>query len=94
MQSASQATWRALGTTADLLVVDGDLGLARAAVEKVLADVDLAYSRFRPDSELMALNAHAGETVALSPLLAQAIGAAIRAARLTDGLCDPTIAAR
>lgn len=91
MQSTAQATWRALGTTAHLLVVDGDLGLARAAVETVLGDVDLAYSRFRPDSELMALNARAGETVALSPLLAQAIGAAIRAASLTDGLCDPTI---
>ena len=91
MQTTSQASWQALGTTADLLVVDGDLDPARAAVEAVLADVDLAYSRFRPDSELMALNRHAGETVALSPLLAQAIGTAIRAASLTDGLCDPTI---
>lgn len=85
------ASWRALGTTVDLLVVDGDLEAARAAVEGVLADVDRACSRFRPDSELMALNRRAGETVELGPLLAEAIAAAIRAAQLTDGLCDPTI---
>jgi thiamine biosynthesis lipoprotein ApbE len=84
------ASWRALGTNADLLVT-GDLDRARPAVEAVLADVDATYSRFRADSELMEVNRRAGETVALSPLLARAIGAAIRAAQLTDGLCDPTI---
>jgi thiamine biosynthesis lipoprotein ApbE len=92
---ASAATrsmsWRALGTNADLVVTGGDIGRAREAVEAVLADVDATYSRFRPDSELVELNRGAGETVALSPLLARAIGAAIRAAELTDGLCDPTI---
>jgi Membrane-associated lipoprotein involved in thiamine biosynthesis len=83
-------TWPALGTHADL-VVTGELARARAAVEAVLGDVDRTYSRFRPDSELMELNRRAGETVALSPLLARAIGAAIRAAQVTDGLCDPTV---
>jgi thiamine biosynthesis lipoprotein len=83
-------SWRALGTHADLLVT-GDLDRARTAVEAVLADVDGTYSRFRADSELMAVNRHAGETVALSPLLARAIAAAIRAAEVTEGLCDPTI---
>jgi thiamine biosynthesis lipoprotein ApbE len=83
--------WRALGTHVDLLVHHGDARRARAAVERVLADVDATYSRFRPDSELVALNARAGSTVGLSPLLTQAIEAAIRAARQTDGLCDPTI---
>jgi thiamine biosynthesis lipoprotein len=84
-------TWRALGASVDLLVLDGDLEAAQGAVEAVLADVDRTYSRFRPDSELMDVNRRAGETVALSPLLATAIGAAIGAARATDGLCDPTI---
>jgi thiamine biosynthesis lipoprotein ApbE len=85
------ATWRALGTNVDLLVLDGDLDVATSAVRAVLDDVDRAYSRFRADSELIGLNRRAGETVPLSPLLNRAIGAAIRAARLTDGLCDPTI---
>lgn len=84
------ASWRALGTHADLLVT-GDLDRARLAVEGVLGHVDRTYSRFRSDSELTDVNRRAGETVALSPLLARAIGAAIRAAQLTDGLCDPTI---
>src|ERR1041385_3196928 len=92
---ASAATrsmsWRALGTNADLVVTGGDIDRAREAVEAVLSDVDATYSRFRPDSELMELNRRAGETVALSPLMACAIGAAIRAAEATDGLCDPTI---
>jgi thiamine biosynthesis lipoprotein len=83
-------SWRALGTHADLLVT-GDLDRARTAVEAVLADVDGTYSRFRTDSELTAVNRHAGETVVVSPLLARAIGAAIRAAEVTDGLCDPTV---
>jgi thiamine biosynthesis lipoprotein ApbE len=83
--------WRALGTHVDLLVHRGDARRARMAVDDVLARVDATYSRFRPDSELVALNARAGQTIELSPLLAQAIEAAIRAARQTDGLCDPTI---
>jgi thiamine biosynthesis lipoprotein ApbE len=86
-----RATWRALGTTVDLVVTDGNLGLARAAVELVLGNVDLAYSRFRPDSELVALNARGGQAIEVSPLLGGAIEASLRAASLTDGLCDPTV---
>jgi thiamine biosynthesis lipoprotein len=86
-----QADWRALGTGVRLLVLDGDLALARSAVEHVLDEVDLAYSRFRPDSELMAVNASAGQTIRLSQLLAQAFQVAIEAARRTRGAVDPTI---
>jgi thiamine biosynthesis lipoprotein len=60
-------------------------------VRNVLEDVDEAYSRFREDSELSQLNANAGRTIRISPLLATAIDAALRAARLTDGAVDPTI---
>ncbi len=87
----AQADWRALGTGVRLLVIDGDLAAARAAVERVLADVDQAYSRFRPDSELMALNAAAGRTVRLGPLLARALQGSIDAARRTGGAVDPTV---
>ena len=45
------------GTTAVLLVTDaGALGQARALADAELAAVDRAASRFRPDSELAALN--------------------------------------
>jgi thiamine biosynthesis lipoprotein len=87
----AQADWRAIGTGVRLLVLDGDLDAARRAVEDVLARVDLAYSRFRPDSELMALHARRGAPVPVSPLLARAIGGALDAARRSGGAVDPTV---
>jgi thiamine biosynthesis lipoprotein len=57
----------------------------------VVAAFDKACSRFRDDSELEALNAAAGEPVAVGPLLLEAVAAAVRAARLTDGDVDPTV---
>ncbi len=85
------ADWRALGTGVRLIVSDGDLAAARAAVERVLDEVDLAYSRFRPDSELVALNARRGTQVRVSPLLARALAGALEAARATGGAVDPTV---
>ena len=88
---AVTASWRALGTTATLVVEDGDLPAARAAVEDLLGRVDRACSRFRTDSELVRVNALAGQWVPVSQLLADALEAALRGARLTDGLVDPTV---
>ena len=88
----ARATWAALGTTATVLVArPASLPLARAAVERELAAIDLACSRFRDDSELARLNAARGRPVAVTPLLLEAILAALRAARLTAGDVDPTI---
>jgi thiamine biosynthesis lipoprotein len=85
-------SWKALGTSVLVLTTRDDrLEPATTAVRQVLEDVDAAYSRFRKDSELTHLNANAGGTVHISPLLATAIDAALRAARLTDGAVDPTI---
>lgn len=64
---------------------------ASTLVRALLADVDAAASRFRPDSELSHLVACAGTAYAVSPLLWELLDAAIRAARLTDGLVDPTL---
>ncbi len=87
------ASWRALGTSVHLLTEDLDLATARSSVERVLSEVDAAYSRFRPDSELQRLGADSapGRAIRVSPLLAQAIGEALRAARATDGAVDPTV---
>jgi len=86
-----QADWRAIGTGVRLIVLDGDLDAARVAVERVLDEVDLAYSRFRPDSELMRLHLSRGRTVPVSPLLARAVGGALTAARRSGGAVDPTV---
>jgi len=87
----ASAAWRAIGTGVRVVVSGADLEPARAAVEAVLAEVDLALSRFRDDSELVRLNARSGEDVAISPLLGDAIAAGLRAARLTHGAVDPTV---
>ncbi len=82
----------ALGSTAELAVTDpGALGPARAALEAELARVDVGCSRFRDDSELARVNAAAGEWVAVSSTLLEALDAALRAARLTGGVIDPTV---
>jgi thiamine biosynthesis lipoprotein ApbE len=85
------AEWRALGTGVRLVVLDGDLEAARRAVVGVLDDVDRTCSRFRPDSELTAINAAAGRTTRIGPLLERAISGALEAARRTGGAVDPTV---
>lgn len=67
---------------------------AIAIVTETLREIDEVCSRFRPDSELSALNRRSGETVQLSPLLDEAISAALAAAAMTDGVVDPTVGAR
>jgi len=85
----------ALGTTALVRTVDpASAATARAAVEAEIAEINRTCSRFRPDAELLALNAAAGRPVVVSPTLFTAVEEAIRAARITDGRVDPTIGSR
>ena len=88
----ASARWRALGTLVQLVVTGPEaLAGARRLLADDLAAVDAACSRFRADSEICALTG--GRTAGLSPLLAEAIAVALRAARLTDGDVDPTVGA-
>lgn len=64
---------------------------AADAVMAFLEDYDARLSRFRPDSELSRLNADRREAVPASPLLRDAVRAALWAAERTNGLVDPTI---
>jgi thiamine biosynthesis lipoprotein len=82
----------ALGTTAELVVTDlaalDDAGrLLRAEIDRI----DRACSRFRTDSDLSALQRTQGRATVISPLLAEALRTAIRAAETTEGLVDPTV---
>jgi thiamine biosynthesis lipoprotein len=79
-----------------VLVVDrcaGDPTVEAALdeVERLFVRGEAALSRFRPDSELCALNRHAGQPFAASPLLFTVVAAALAAARATHGLFDPTV---
>ena len=90
--AVASATWEGLGTNVVLrLAHAADLRVARAAVERELDAIDRACSRFRCDSELSRLNARAGRSTEISPLLVDALALALRAAELTGGDVDPTI---
>ncbi|HUN79237.1 MAG TPA: FAD:protein FMN transferase [Solirubrobacteraceae bacterium] len=89
------AHWQALGTSVVLQVTDAaELARAQSIVASQLDELDLACSRFRADSELSRVNARAGHgPIRISSLLAQALQAALHAARCSDGDVDPTIGA-
>src|SRR5262249_61585080 len=86
------ASWRAIGTSVHLLVTElSALGPARRLHREDLAALDAACSRFRADSEIVALDRAPGGgrgrtgPVQVSPLLAGAVAGALRAARRTRG---------
>lgn len=100
MTNTRSASFPALGTTATLVLAgggedgfssEGSWHRALAELRSELHAIDLAASRFRPDSELARLNAADGQPVKVSALMLDAVCAALRAARLTGGLVDPTI---
>ncbi len=54
---------------------------------------EAAFSRFRPESELVRVNAADAPAVVVSPAFSAAVAAALWAARTTGGLVDPTLGA-
>lgn len=89
----ASVSFPALGTTALLCVSDAaQLPAAHAVLERELAEIDLACSRFRDDSELVRLNAAAGTgPVEVGPRLLEAVEVALAAAASSGGLVDPTV---
>jgi len=74
-----------------IVVADVDrLDAAIAIADGLLAEVEIAASRFRPDSELLNLRAGWND---LSPMLADLVREALTAAWLSDGAVDPTVGA-
>lgn len=73
------------------LETGGRLPEAERLARGFLDEVDRACSRFRPDSELSAVNRRAGHWVPSSPLLITALAVALEAARVSDGLVDPLL---
>ncbi|MCW8379093.1 FAD:protein FMN transferase [Streptomyces justiciae] len=91
-RTTAAADWRALGTSVRLVVTDPALlDSCNLLLARHLAEVDAACSRFRKDSELAALDTTTGRPVQVSPLLAEALSVALRAAEATDGAVDPTV---
>ena len=80
-----------MGTFCTVIVTSApELDTAQRLLDAELAAIDLACSRFRDDSEISAVNRADGAETAVSPLFAQALATALRAAEVTDGDVDPT----
>ena len=90
MTTLATISFPAIGTTAELTVTDERwVDEAEALMRRRLHDIDRAASRFRPDSEIVLVEAMRGPR-RVSALLSGAIHTALAAARETDGLVDPT----
>ena len=75
------------------VVVEGAYASERRAIEGLFDERERIFSRFRPDSELTRVNAHAGTPVRVSPGFAEMLRVALEAERETGGLVDPALGA-
>lgn len=89
-----QSRWTVWGLDATLTVTPKRmLPAAEQIVRGIVAEVDLACSRFRGDSELMQLQPGMAAGVRVSPVFRLLLERALEAARMTDGDVDPTLGA-
>jgi FAD:protein FMN transferase len=84
-------SFRALGTTVRVYAEARDAAALVSRARAIVEDYDRRLSRFRPDSELCALNADPRARVPASGLLRDAVRAALWAAERSGGLVDPTL---
>jgi thiamine biosynthesis lipoprotein ApbE len=88
----SSGSFVAMGTRNTVVVADSAaLPAAMAIVEELIGKIDAVCSRFREESELSRLNRRHGRVMELSPMLEEAIVAALQTAEMTDGLVDLTV---
>ena len=67
------------------------LKAATAIVRLEVSEIDLACSRFRPDSDISRVNDSAGRWAHVSELFVRALEVALSVARATDGAVDPSV---
>ncbi len=91
----ADVSFPAMGSTIRLIVEPApglpDPQDAAEDVRSFLERFEQTLSRFRPDSELCALNADRRDAVPASPLLRDAVRAGVWAAERSGGLVDPTL---
>ncbi len=83
-----------MGTRFAIVCYGGDEAAAKAAADEAFAAgeaIDAVASDYLPESELMRLPERWGRPAALSPLLAELLGASFDIAERTGGLFDPTL---
>ncbi len=94
MMTVDGYTISALGTQCSLLGYFRPPSAEAVSIfSELIGQMDLAASRFRDDSEIrMIFNGEARNRVKVSPLLFDALYAALRGAEVTGGYLDPTVA--
>lgn len=91
-QAGSSHRWSLWGTYAFLAVDRPELLLeARREADRILDAIAQACSRFRDDSDLVAVNRTPGRWVRVDPLLVAAVRVAVAAAEESAGLVDPCL---
>lgn len=89
--------FRAMNTNVQVILVCDSAGQRPAVeaafleIERLFATMEATLSRFEPESELSRLNRSSGEPFRASPLLFTVVAEALKAARDTEGLFDPTV---
>ena len=87
----STRSWQDWSCTVRVVTGDRVADGAAAVVAELMAEVERAVSRFRPDSELEVVNDVAPRIVPVGPLTLDLVETAVDAARRTDGAVDPTV---
>ncbi|RMH81967.1 MAG: FAD:protein FMN transferase [Actinomyces sp.] len=88
--SYTDASFRVMGSASRLLVGPGDEALV-ARLRQRLDALEGLWSRFRADSEVSTVNAHAGRPVMVSPDTLRLFEHARAAWEITEGWFDPTM---
>jgi thiamine biosynthesis lipoprotein len=84
------AQFRAMGTDVTVLTLDGPPDVGERAANSI-ERLEAMWSRFRPSSELCALNDAAGQPVVVSPETFAVVALAVDACASTGGRYDPTV---
>jgi len=79
-----------MGCRAHIIVVGGTERLADRAQQR-LEQLEARWSRFRAESEISRLNAHAGHPVVVSAMTFELVALAVAESLATDGRFDPTV---
>ena len=86
----AELRFRAMGADCHIVLSEAPVGLLELLAARVY-ELDRRWSRFRPDSELSWLNAHAGEPVAVSQDTLTLVRRGLQGWGQTGGRFDPTI---
>ena len=96
--ATERRSFRSMGTVVTLVTAAPAGKRGRRAVEEAFGIVrrtflreDERFSRFRPSTEISRVNAGAGSWTEVSRPFAEVLELALEAARVSDGLFDPTV---